>query len=56
MRGILKDGRIFACQKMRRKKQNPFLLGNAFNVSVVDNLEAVRHFVIKSLDMVQKPL
>ena len=29
--GLLKDGEIFACQKMRKKKQNQFLLRNAFS-------------------------
>ena len=35
MCGILEDGEILACQKMRKKEQNQFLLSNAFNALVV---------------------
>ena len=29
-----KAGEIFACQKMRKKKQNQFLLSNVYNLRV----------------------
>ena len=29
--GLIEDGWIFSCQKMREKKYNQFLLSNAFN-------------------------
>ena len=32
---MLKDGGILACQEVRKKKQNQFLLSNVFNTSVV---------------------
>ena len=52
--GMLKDGRIFACQNTRKKKQNQFLLSDAFNALVVYNLEILEHFVTQRLDIVQK--
>ena len=39
-----------------KKKQNQFLLSNAFNVSVVYNVEVPRQFVTQKLDIVQKSL
>ena len=38
---MLKDGRMFACQIMRKKKFNQILLNNAFNVY---NMEVLEHF------------
>ena len=43
-----KDGGSFACQDMRKKKQNQFLLSNAFNASVVYNIEVLEHFDTKT--------
>ena len=33
------DSGIFPCQKMSKKKQNQFLLSNAFNALVIYNIE-----------------
>ena len=41
---MLEDSEIDACQKMRNKKQNQFLISNAFNASVVCNMEVLQHF------------
>ena len=43
---MLKDGGIFACQKMRKKKQNQLLLTNTFNLY---NMEKLKHFATKIL-------
>ena len=40
-RGIPKEGGIFACQKMSKKKQDQFLLSNSFNVY---SIEVLGHF------------
>ena len=41
---------IFACEKMRKKKWNRFLLSNAFNVYM--QFESLEYFVIQKLDTV----
>ena len=43
---------MFACQKMTKKKQNQFLLSNAFNASEVNNMEVLEHFVTQRIDKV----
>ena len=47
-RGILKDGGIFACQKMTKRKQNQFSQRNDFNASVVYNTKLLDHFARKN--------
>ena len=39
LHGILKDGRILVCQKIRKKKWSRFLQSTAFNVYNVRTLE-----------------
>ena len=34
---------MFVYQKIRKNKQNQFLLSNAFNASVVYNMEVLEH-------------
>ena len=55
--GILKDNRVFACQKMTKKKQNQYLLRRvkkAFSATFVYNMRVSRHFGSQRLDIAQK--